>query len=46
MKIGLSVKMTDQEDHNKANFYIYQKLVETLMYLSYGIRPDVAFAVR
>lgn len=34
MKIGLFIKITDLEDYEKANLYMYQSFVEMLIYLS------------
>lgn len=43
MKAGSSIK--NLKDYKEANFYIYQRLIEKLMYLIYGTRPDIAFAI-
>lgn len=45
MKAGSSIEMTDPEDYEKINLYTYQKLIGKLMYLFYGTKPDIAFAV-
>ena len=45
IKAGLSIKMSDPENYEEANLHTYQRLVEKLMYLSYGTRPDILFVV-
>lgn len=45
MKAGSSIKMTDLENYNETDLHMYQKLVRKLMYLWYGIKPDIAFAI-
>lgn len=37
--------MTNPEDYEKADLCIYQRLIEKLMYLVCGTRPDIAFVV-
>lgn len=38
--------MTEADDYEIEDVYIYQKLIDKLMYLSYGTRPDIVFAVK
>lgn len=46
MKAGSSIKMIDPEDYNTTDLNIYPKLVEKLMYLLYGTRPDIIFIIK
>lgn len=45
MKAGSFIEMLDSEDHEEADLHTYQRLVGKLMYLLYGIRPDISFVV-
>ena len=45
MKAGSSIEMSDPEDYEEADLHTYQRLVEKLMYLSCGTRPDISFVI-
>ena len=45
MKAGSAIEMLDPDDYNETNLHGYQCLIEKLMYLVCGTRPDIAFAV-
>lgn len=45
IKTGFAIKMTEPEDYKEANLRIYRQLIGKLMYLVYGIRPDISFVV-
>lgn len=45
MKASLSIKILNLENYNKTNLCIYQKFVEKLIYLLYGIKSDIAYIV-
>ncbi len=46
MKAGLSIEMGDLEDYKETDLRTYQQLIGKLMYLAYGTRPNITFAVR
>lgn len=46
MRADWSIKMTNPEDYDNTDLYIYQKFVEKLMYFSWDIRLDITFIVR
>ena len=45
IKAGSSIEMSEPEDYKEVNLHMYQKLIEKLMYLSCGTRPDISFVV-
>lgn len=46
MNAGSSIQMIDLEDYKEVNLHTYQQLIGKLIYLAYGTRPDIIFAVR
>lgn len=46
VKAGLTLIFDQVDDHISVNLIVYQQLVSKLMYLAYGIRPEIAFVVR
>lgn len=45
MKAGSVIDMSKADDYKEADIKVYQRLIEKLMYLSCGTRPDIAFVV-
>lgn len=43
IKADSSILITNPENYNETDFYIYQKLVKKLIYFLYSTRPDIAF---
>lgn len=46
MKTSSYILMTDPKDYNETILYMYEKLVEKLIYLLYGKRSDIVFVVK
>lgn len=46
MKVDSTIKMTESKDYEQADFHIYHRLIGKLMYLTYGTRLNISFAVR
>lgn len=46
IKARSAIKMTDSNDYNETNLQKYLYLIVKLMYLAYGTRSDIVFAVR
>lgn len=46
MKVGLFIEIIDPEIYKEADIHSYQSLIEKLMYLTYDIKPNIAFAVQ
>lgn len=46
MKAGNFIEMLKEGDYEETNIKAYQRLIDKLMYLSYGTRPDITFIVR
>lgn len=45
MKKGYFIKILESGNYKKVDIKPYQCLIGKLMYLSYGTRPDITFAV-
>ena len=45
MKSGLSIESEETTNNNQTDLKTYQHLIEKLMYLAYGTRPDILFIV-
>lgn len=45
MKASNIIKMNNLDDYMETNIKVYQRIIEKLMYLSYGTRLDITFAV-
>ena len=37
--------MTELKNYDKANLYMYEKLIGKLIYLEYGTKPDIIFII-
>lgn len=46
MKAGSVIKMNKTDDYKETDHKAYQCLIDKLIYLSCGIRPNIAFGVR
>lgn len=46
LKASLFLKLNPDKNHLPINIIIYQCLIEKLIYIAYGTRPDIAFMVR
>lgn len=46
MKAGFIIEITETKDYEEVDLHIYQRLIDKLIYLAYGIRPDIFFVVR
>ena len=46
IKAVLFIEIIESDDHNEVNLTTYQQFIGKLIYLVYGTRPDIAFAVR
>ena len=46
MKVGYFIDMQKPKDYKKAEIKLYQQLIDKLIYLLCGIKPDIFFAVR
>lgn len=38
--------MIKLDDYNKTDLQKYQKLIDKLMYLAYGTKPNIVFAIK
>lgn len=45
MKADSAIKMMESKDYEEANLYIYQQVIDKLMYLAWGTKPDISFVV-
>lgn len=45
MKAESAIEMIKPDDYEKINLCKYQRLVSKLMYLAYGMRPNITFIV-
>lgn len=45
MKAGSFIEMLEDDDYKETDIKAYQRLIGKLIYLSCGIRPDIAFVV-
>ncbi len=45
MKAYSTIKMSELKDYKKTNLYIYQQLIDKLIYLSYGTRLNIVFII-
>lgn len=45
MKTGSVIEMNNANNYKKTNIKAYQRLIEKLMYLLYGTRPNISFLV-
>lgn len=45
IKAGFTIEMLEPEYYKKADLYIYQQLIDKLIYLVYETSPDIAFMV-
>lgn len=46
MKAKSAIKISEPDNYDKINIYMYQQLINKLIYLTFGIKPDIAFAIR
>lgn len=46
MKTSYFIKMTEYNNHRKAEIKLYQQLIGKLIYLLCSIRPDITFAIK
>ena len=46
VKVGSTLILDQAEDYQQVDLTAYQRLVDKLMYLSFGTRPDITFIVR
>ncbi len=45
MKAGYFIEMLESSDYEEVDIKPFQRLIGKLIYLSFGTRPDIAFAV-
>ncbi len=45
MKAGSTIEMLKPENYEEADLRMYQRLIDKLIYLACGTRPDIAFVV-
>lgn len=45
IKADYFIEISESDNYNKSNLKGYQRLIRKLMYLSCGIRPDIAFII-
>ena len=45
IKARSSIEMLDIDDYKETDLYKYQRLIGKLMYLAYGIRPNIVFLI-
>lgn len=45
MKAGFAIDMTKADDNKEEDLHMYQCFIGKLIYLAYGIRPNIAFVV-
>lgn len=45
MKTGNFIEMQGENDYEKVDFKVYQRLIGKPIYLSCGTRPDISFVV-
>lgn len=45
MKAGFMIKITKPKNDKNTDFYTYQQLIDKLIYLKCGTRPDIAFVI-
>lgn len=46
MKARFSIDMSDADAYKEEDLHTFQQLIEKLIYLACGTRPDIAFTVR
>lgn len=45
IKAGSAIEVLNPDNYDKINLHRYQRLIEKLMYLAHGTRPDITFIV-
>lgn len=45
IKAGSFIYINQADNDGPANFTIYQRLIEKIIYLAYGIQPNISFVV-
>lgn len=46
MKASSAIKINKPNNYNEANLGEYQRLISKLMYLAWGTKSDIAFAIK
>lgn len=46
MKIESSIEINNVKDYKKTDIKVYHHIIKKLMYLLFGIKFDIAFAIR